>query len=101
MGGDAPEEIMAYEPWGRFDIVVKQSRAYTQPRVNMRTGKTVKVSNHRIFFRCQCGKLIPVGRSHQHLPTCKADAANLAASRPYCTDTTAIEELPDGRAVKT
>lgn len=41
---------------GHFTIVVTKTKG---------DGK-VKVSNHRVFVKCKCGKLVPAGRMGQH-----------------------------------
>lgn len=54
--------IQRTEPWAFLTIVIKKG-----PPEGSR-----KSSKHRVFFFCRCNRMIPVGRSHQHLPVCKA-----------------------------
>lgn len=50
--------------WGSFTIVVRTLVRHLRPN-----GKVKKSSTHRVFAACKCGRLIPVGRMHQHYNT--------------------------------
>lgn len=59
-------------PWGRLDIVVKPGKKTV--RIPQATGgyqlRAAKSSAHRTFVQCPCGREIPTGRYHQHVPSC-------------------------------
>jgi hypothetical protein len=70
------------EYWGEVVVVVKPSARFRT--VNRWTGKEgwSKVSEHRTFVKCGCGKLVPTGRYHQHFPACPAAGRCVQYDRP-------------------
>lgn len=57
-------------PWGEFTIFICPTPDWSGPPQQNLPGAR-KSSLHRVHFECKCGRLIPIGRSHQHLPHCQ------------------------------
>lgn len=46
---------------GTFTVKIRSSASF------VRDGRRVKVSKHRVFVVCDCGREIPFGRMHMHV----------------------------------
>jgi len=83
--------VRTEKPWGRLTIIIQPSHRTLNPV----TGKYFKSSNHRVFFRCKCDRLIPVGRSHQHLPACPNSVAVHLLIEPNVSNGTTTREIDE------
>jgi hypothetical protein len=66
--GDVSDAKMPKDFEGTFDyegVVLKVYPSKIHPVVGYKSSK------HRVFAVCVCGREIPFGRIHQHLPACK------------------------------